>query len=89
MNKTVEYRCWISAKRKNDIKGGGGEEGKKRIFQKLSRHARDRRVAFEWPKKKEKREPPLTIGRVFRARNKKRRKGREGEKGRRIRHAGR
>lgn len=54
MNKTVEYRCWISAKRKNDIKGGGGEEGKKRIFQKLSRHARDRRVAFEWPKKKKK-----------------------------------
>lgn len=56
--------------------------GKKRIFQKLSRHVRDRRVRSNGQKKSE----PLTIARVFRAGNKKRRKGR-GEKGRRIRHA--
>lgn len=91
MNKTVEYRCWISAKRKGNIKGTEGkgeEEEKKRIFQKLSRHVRDTRVRSNGQKeRKKKSEPPLTIGRVFRARNKKKREGREVEKGRKIRHA--
>lgn len=38
MNKTAEYRCWISAKRKNNIKGteGKGEgKGEKKDFSKV------------------------------------------------------
>lgn len=55
---------------------GERERGGKRIFQKLSRHVRDRGVRSNGQKS----EPPLTIGRVFRARNEKEEKEGEGKK---------